>query len=85
MVVVILLFRLYVGMKFALWIAIDDDIPHYKYDWEILRADFIYRTLRVLWCISVIFFMYWWIIYSIGFYILAWIFKKIVVYFYYYY
>lgn len=80
LIIIAMLFRLYIWLQQALFVSIDNDIPYYQTEWLLPISDVIYRLLRVVGCICVFFTIKWLLPYWIGLYILAWLFKKVMIY-----
>ena len=80
-VVVIMMLWLYIGMQQALFVPIDDDIPFYQKQWLLPITDAIYRTIRVVACVCILFTIKWGLVYWIALYALAWVIKRVAIYF----
>lgn len=79
--IVPMLFRLYIWLQQAIAVSIDDDVPFYKIKNTVPISDLVYRGLRIVGCICIFYTLKWWFLYWIWFYVVARIFKKIVLYF----
>lgn len=84
MVILIEVLWIYTASKFALFTAIDEDVPVSRPTWRMPIADFIYRAIRIAAAISVMYWMYWGLIWAVWLYVLAWAFKKICIFICYY-
>lgn len=81
LVIVLMTFWLYVGMKQALLVPIDDDIPYYQKEWLLPITDVLYRIIRVAACVCVFLTIKGLLPVWIALYVLAWVIKKVAIYF----
>ena len=80
-VVVLMIFWLYVGMQQALFVPIDDGLPYYQKEWLLPITDAIYRIIRVAGCVCVFLTIKGLLPVGIVLYLLAWLIKKVAIYF----